>query len=303
MRNAKSEFLYDVSVIIPTYNRGKLLSYTLDSLVNQDVNVSKFEVIIGDDGSTDNTREIVDKYKLLLNLKYVFQEDKGYRPASMRNKAIILSEGRICLFIDSSVILAPDCIAKHISFHFVNPAPKVAIGYVYGFDHDEASEEHLKQLIIPDDPVASIEKLKQHKSFLDIREDHYLKYNNDIEALQAPWFYFWTCHLSVPTQEVAAVGMFDEKFDGRWGGEDSDLGIRLHQNGVRICLLRSALSIHYPHGKDKKEKRIEGYQSCLYLHNKHNTLETKIFLENYYVEHLIDINEISNEKKTKLVNG
>jgi glycosyltransferase involved in cell wall biosynthesis len=92
-----------VSVIIPTYNRSQLLSYTLDSLVQQDLPKDRFEVVVGDDGSSDDTRQVVGKYEALMNVKYAFQEDKGYRPGSARNKAISISEGDICLFIDSSV--------------------------------------------------------------------------------------------------------------------------------------------------------------------------------------------------------
>src|SRR5690606_38740256 len=130
-------YKYDVSVIIPTYNRAKLLGYTLDSLVSQNTNKDRFEVVVGDDGSSDETAQVVEAYRDSLNIKYTFQEDKGYRPASARNKAIRLAEGAICLFVDSSVILHPDCIDEHIRFHKSHVSPVSAIGYVYGFDHNE----------------------------------------------------------------------------------------------------------------------------------------------------------------------
>jgi glycosyltransferase involved in cell wall biosynthesis len=287
---------YDVSVIIPTYNRSQLLSYTLDSLLEQNIGKSRFEVVIGDDGSTDDTREMIKKYEGQMNVKYVFQEDRGYRPASARNNAIRVSSGRICLFIDSSVILDTNCIAEHIRFHAGHEARVSAIGYVYGFDHNQESEELLKELVIPSAPHLSIDRLAKYDVFHDVREDHYVKYKDKIEHLPAPWYYFWTCHLSIASRDLANVGLFDESYDGRWGVEDNDLGFRLHQSGVKICLLREAMSIHYPHGKNKEERRQEGYENCLYFHDKFKTLETKLFLDHYRdtgASSLADINEMS----------
>ncbi|MBD0254140.1 MAG: glycosyltransferase [Cytophagales bacterium] len=283
---------YDLSVIIPTYNRCTLLDYTLDSLLKQNIDKQRFEVVIGDDGSTDDTRAVVRKYEGLMNVKYVFQEDEGYRPASARNKAIRASEGRICLFVDSSVMLDPDCIASHIDFHDSSSAAKVALGYVYGFDHNEESEDLLKKLVVPSDARLSVERLSEHPVFHDVREAHYVKYKDELETLPAPWFYFWTCHLSVTAKELFLAGLFDEKYDGRWGVEDNDLGYRLHQNGVQICLLREAVSIHYPHGKDKVSRHHEGYENCRYFNNKFPGIETQLFLDHYTSKELVDINEL-----------
>lgn len=284
---------YDVSVIVPTYNRSKLLSYTLDSLLKQKYSKDKFEVIVGDDGSSDDTKEIVSNHKQLMNVKYVFQEDNGYRPASARNNAIQLAQGKICLFIDAGVIVNTNCIHEHHNFHAQKKSRKAAIGYVYGFDHNEESEDLLVKFIVLSDPEISIKQLSSNKAYHDVREPHYIKYGDKIENLPAAWFYFWTCHVSVDMKDLMEAGLFDESYDGRWGMEDQDLGFRLQQNGVKICLLRSASSIHYPHGKDKLKRHLEGYQNCLYFNNKFKTLESQIYLENYRSTTLVDINEIS----------
>jgi glycosyltransferase involved in cell wall biosynthesis len=67
-------------VIIPTYNRSKLLNYTSGSLLKQNIPTNTFEVIVSDDGSSDDTKEIAEQYKDLVNLRYVFQDDLGYCP-------------------------------------------------------------------------------------------------------------------------------------------------------------------------------------------------------------------------------
>jgi glycosyltransferase involved in cell wall biosynthesis len=297
MKNAKS--IYDVSVIIPTYNRSQLLSYTLDSLMKQSIGKHKFEIIVADDGSTDDTRQMLLRYQMLMNIKYVYQEDRGYRPASARNKAILLAEGKICLFIDASVIVDANCLAEHIRFHSRSASPVSAIGYVYGFDNSKESENLLIKLVNPSDPDISFKRLSEYQIFRDVREEHYIKYNDRIENLRTPWFYFWTCHLSAATADLKRVGLFDESYDGKWGIEDVDLGLRLHQNGVQISLLRTAQAIHYPHGKDKIERDKEGYQNSIYFHNKFNTIETKLYLENY--GRLVDINEICQNMVSEVI--
>jgi glycosyltransferase involved in cell wall biosynthesis len=272
---------YILSVIIPTFNRSLLLSYTLESLVGQQLVKTIFEVIVCDDGSSDDTQAVVKRYADLLNLKYLFQEDLGYRPGSARNSGIRAAEGRICVFIDCGVILQSECLSEHIKFYADNNNLKSAVGYVYGFDHDDKSERELKKLIDIWNIDLSIENLKRFPKFADIRDPHYIKYNDSIEDLPASWFYFWTCHVSSLRAELIKTGLFDSYYDGKWGVEDLDLGLRLSGNGRKIYLLKSAKSVHYPHGKNKKERRTEGYENLKYFHQKFNTIGTRIFFERY----------------------
>lgn len=66
-----------VSVIIPTRNRADLLEATLQSLLTQTFPASSFEVIVVDNGSTDNTKEVADKFSQLLQMKYLFEASPG----------------------------------------------------------------------------------------------------------------------------------------------------------------------------------------------------------------------------------
>ena len=86
------------SIIIPTYNRAKSLNYSLASLVKQ--TFKDFEVIVCDDGSSDNTLQVVEKYKNKLNIKYFFNSNFG-GPAYPRNIGLKNSKGVWICFLDS----------------------------------------------------------------------------------------------------------------------------------------------------------------------------------------------------------
>ncbi len=87
-----------VSVIIPTYNRADQLRICLKSL--QEQSLKNFEVIVCDDGSTDNTNEIVDEFKDLLDLIYIQDINFG-GPARPRNNGLKQAKGEIIAFLDS----------------------------------------------------------------------------------------------------------------------------------------------------------------------------------------------------------
>ena len=88
-----------ISVIIPTYNRGKLLHRCLKSLDRQIF--KNFEVIICDDASTDNTKTIVDSFKNSLKIRYFLINNNSGGPAKPRNIGIKKSKGKYVAFLDS----------------------------------------------------------------------------------------------------------------------------------------------------------------------------------------------------------
>ena len=278
---------YVASVIVPTYNRSQLLDYTLHSLSQQTLPKADFEVLVVDDGSTDDTLEVVNKYRNVLNLKYFFQEDKGYRPGSARNIGIRHAEGEICVFIDSGVVAGTACVMEHVNSHRRSPGPATVIGYVFGFDQGNTHGEALKEIIDWRTPDATIAYFKSINQYLDIREPCYVQYNDELDALPAPWAFFWTCNVSVGTDMLRAVGLFDENYDYTWGVEDHDLGYRLQLHDVTFGLNRNAVSIHYPHAKDAEEKFKQEMKNKYYFHQKYNSLSTGLFLSSTYE----DLNE------------
>nr|WP_295869914.1 glycosyltransferase [uncultured Chitinophaga sp.] len=265
-----------ISVIIPTYNRAYLLDYTLMSINAQTVDKSLFEVIIVDDGSSDNTRETVSKYQHDFRLKYLFQEDDGYRVATARNLGIANAEGEILLFIDSGIVLDPGCISAHLASH--TSGNQVVIGYVLGIEEVYDPGETLLKEIDLQNPGETIRRFIAGDKYLDIREPVYAACGDDIMTLPAPWALFWTGNLSVRSAELRRSGVFDTAYDRRWGMEDIDLGYRIFKNDVPFVLNRNAASLHCPHFSDTSEKLRQEHHNKLYFVRKHGIREVDIFM-------------------------
>lgn len=107
-----------VSVIIPSFNYGFVIEETLNSLLNQ--SYSNWEAIIVDDGSTDNSREIIKKYAASdKRFKYIFQDNKGVSTA--RNVGIKEAQGSFIQFLDADDLISADKLAIQLSFFDKHP--------------------------------------------------------------------------------------------------------------------------------------------------------------------------------------
>ena len=100
-----------ISVIITTYNSPKFLKQCLNSFVDQ--KDKNFEVVVADDGSTKETKELTYSYKDKLKINHVWHTDKGFRAAKIRNEAVKISSGKYLVFIDGDCITYNDFIENH----------------------------------------------------------------------------------------------------------------------------------------------------------------------------------------------
>ncbi|WP_170936590.1 glycosyltransferase [Paenibacillus aquistagni] len=276
------------SIIIPTYNRSEILSYTLESILRQSIDLNEIEVIVADDGSSDDTKEVVLRYQSKLKLKYVRQEDQGYRAGAARNLGIRSAESPVCIFLDNGILLSSQAIEAHLNVHEQSEEACTVIGYIYGFDDDNVHNEELYRLVDYNNPDESIRQL-QERGILDNREPLYQELGDDLSKWPAPWVIFWSGNISVKTEVLFRVGLFDEYYT-TWGGEDTDLGLALEKHHVRFVLSRQADSIHYPHKKDStwqvdpEERERDFERKRDYMHSKYNTEATKLWYTCYYNE-------------------
>ncbi len=104
-----------ISVIIPTYNRAHIVCETIDSVLAQ--TYKNYEIIVVDDGSEDNTKEILKKYgeKII----YIYQKNKGL-PAA-RNTGIKHMKGEYAAFVDSDDLFLPTKLEEQMNVFDQNP--------------------------------------------------------------------------------------------------------------------------------------------------------------------------------------
>jgi len=102
-----------ISVIVATYNREDALGAVLRSLSRQ--TELHFEIIVADDGSRPATASLVETWaaRMPVALKHVWHEDRGFRLAEIRNRAIRAGTGRYCVFLDGDCIARADFVAAH----------------------------------------------------------------------------------------------------------------------------------------------------------------------------------------------
>lgn len=121
--------MIELSVIIPTYNRSEMLIDVLSGLLSQDADPARFEVIVLDDGSTDDTASIVGTYERgALTLRYVHQENAGLNNA--RNHAARVAEGPLLAYLDDDVRVPPDYVSQVLAAFEANPDADAMAGRI-----------------------------------------------------------------------------------------------------------------------------------------------------------------------------
>jgi glycosyltransferase involved in cell wall biosynthesis len=209
----------ELSVIIPTRNRCAILCETLDRLEAQ-CGDAELEVVVVDDGSTDETRDVVRRRAAASPFPLILIEQAGLGPAAARNRALAAVRAQVCLFLDDDTWPRAGLVARHAAFHRQHPEPGAAL-----LGHVEIAARPA--------PTPFMRWLThQHLHFAEIDPDDAGGHN------------FFSGNVSGKTDFIREAGGFDEAFTAA-GHEDIDLGLRLQQQGMRLIYDRQAVVEHY----------------------------------------------------------
>ena len=206
-----------LSVIVPTYNERDRLADAIKSLSQQKYPIDLVEILVIEDGSPEpiNEKSLVQyaiPFKLLL-----FRNSTNQGRARSRNTGLQNASGEIIIFLDSDMTVPPDFFSSHAKIHR-EKHDSIGIGNIVW------AEE------IPDDPLTR---------YAASRGVHQINTPDEV-----PFKCFVTGNSSVPKVLLDRTGPFDEDFK-TYGGEDLELGVRLHLRGARFFYVSEALSYHH----------------------------------------------------------
>jgi len=218
-----------ISVIVTTYNREDALDAVLRSLARQ--TDADFEVVVADDGSGPATATMVEAWapKFGHRLEHVWHEDRGFRAAEIRNRALLASRGTYCIFLDGDCVVRPDFVAIHRQL--AEP------GYFVTGNRILLSQALTVKVLA--------EKLEPEEwSFGRWIGERLRGGVNRLSALlhlplgplrglrAGVWQGARSCNLAIWRADLDRVDGFDADYSG-WGKEDSDIIVRLLHAGVR----------------------------------------------------------------------
>ncbi|MFE4948937.1 glycosyltransferase [Leifsonia sp. NPDC056665] len=261
------------SVVIPTYNRSELLHKTIASVLAASVERRDVEIVVVDDGSTDESAALVASVQSDIEVLYLRQPDRGFRAARARNLGMSVARGRTVLLLDCGVAVRANFFAV-LDEHDSRNAD-VVVFPVAGFSNNDADDDDLTAAIaaVKDRDAASA--LAQGDRFRDIREPVFSLCADNLSALPAPWAIAWTCCLVVPRHGRLRDVWFDERFVG-WGGEDLDFALQLEKAGAVFGLERRTGGLHLPHSKSEAANSKSSRGNKSYLHQKHDRADTEL---------------------------
>ncbi|MCT1529375.1 glycosyltransferase family 2 protein [Sphingobacterium daejeonense] len=225
-----------ITLILSTYNWPSALQVCLVSIKQQ--TILPTEVIIADDGSTYETKQLIDNFKkdFPVPIIHLWQEDIGFRKSRILNQAFARSNYDYIIQIDGDVFLNHHFIKDHI--HASRP------NYLLQGSRVMLGKEYSQKVLHEQKPHFNLfgkgNKRIENSVRLPLLSDYLLnRYKN-----KYPIYYARGANMSFWKKDIFDINGYNESYEG-WGHEDSDLTLRMMNNGVKKSVIKFAAIVYH----------------------------------------------------------
>lgn len=194
-----------ISVVVPTYNQSGIIEYCLHSLFHQTMDPEEYEIVVVDDGSTDNTEGAIKRLTPEAPCKLVYLRQPNSGRSRTRNNGAMKAQGEYIIFLDGDMTVRREFVAAHLAAH-TRPG-LIAHGTVV----------NVSKISDPNTGPATMPNFSRA--------------------------FFATGNVSIQRSIFIESGMFDEDFV-EYGWEDLELGERLRKMGLKAVKCPAAWSYH-----------------------------------------------------------
>ena len=243
-----------ISVVIPTYNRLPILEKCLLALENQIIfnQIKKYEVLVVDDGSDDNTCSFLEsKSDLFSHVRLLKQNHAG--PGAARNKGVMEAKGEVIVFIDSDLVVTDSFLESHaasLNKAWLRRGNRIC--FTYG------AVVNTSNFVAP-----TSERFK---------------------LTDLSWAYFATGNVAIDKNVLKDSGLFDPAFS-LYGWEDLELGERLRKMGTELVRCPNAVGYHWHPSLEIDQisalirVEIERAKMAIIFYKKHPTLRVRFIIQ------------------------
>lgn len=217
-----------LSVIIPTFNRAASLKKTLSALAVQSFDGGSYEVLVVDDGSDDDTAELVREIQqgYPAPLSYFYQQNR--KQGAARNLGAANARGDTLVFLGDDIVPLPSFLSTH-----VNSRRR----------YEESAAEASKLVLIG---YTTWPPEYERTRFLEYIGEEGWQFGFSLieDPANLEFNYFYSSNVSIKREFFLNSGGFDEQFK-EYGWEDIELSLRLKRQGMELVYCPEAVAYHY----------------------------------------------------------
>lgn len=264
-----------VSIIIPTYNRSKMLRITLDSFIIQDYGMENFEIIVSNNNSIDDTGSVIKEYtEEYDNVSTIFVEQQGVHYA--RNQASLQAKGEILYFTDDDMIADVSLLSNLVKVFSLDTKIGVATGKIIPrFDREPPAW-------VKRDLINSLLSLTDRN-----RTESLIVSENDIDV--------YSCHQAIKRELFFNAGGFNpENTAGVWIGDgETGLNIKIKKHGAYFAYISNSIIEHIIPEKRTTFRYLvnrignEGY--CNAYTEYRNSNSNKLLIQNLLYKNIFNL--------------